>query len=104
AAAVLLAAGTSGKRFALPNARIMLHQPWGGAEGSASDINIRAKEIDRLKGLINDILVRHTGQTKKKIEVDTDRDFFLSAEEAKKYGVVDEVVFPMRKMKSPGKK
>ncbi len=104
AAAVLLAAGADGKRFALPNARIMLHQPWGGAEGSASDINIRAKEIDRLKGLINDILVRHTKQTKKKIEADTDRDFFLSAEEAKKYGVVDEVVFPMRKMKTPGKK
>ncbi|MCK9555800.1 ATP-dependent Clp protease proteolytic subunit [bacterium] len=104
AAAVLLAAGADGKRFALPNARIMLHQPWGGAEGSASDINIRAKEIDRLKGLINDILVRHTKQTKKKIEADTDRDFFLSAEEAKKYGVVDEVVFPMRKMKTQGKK
>ncbi|MDD5645244.1 MAG: ATP-dependent Clp protease proteolytic subunit [bacterium] len=104
AAAVLLAAGAPGKRFALPNARIMMHQPWGGAEGSASDINIRAREIDRLKNLINDILVKHTGQTKKKIEIDTDRDFFLSAEEARKYGVVDEVVFPFKKTRHPGKK
>ncbi|MCK5160600.1 MAG: ATP-dependent Clp endopeptidase proteolytic subunit ClpP [Candidatus Aureabacteria bacterium] len=99
AAAVLLAAGAAGKRYALPNSRIMLHQPWGGAEGSASDINIRAREITRLKELINDVLVKHTGQDRKKIEEDTDRDFFMSAEEAKKYGVIDEVIFPKHKKK-----
>ncbi|MCK4947519.1 MAG: ATP-dependent Clp endopeptidase proteolytic subunit ClpP [Candidatus Aureabacteria bacterium] len=99
AAAILLASGASGKRYALPNSRIMLHQPWGGAEGSASDINIRAKEITRLKELINDVLVKHTGQDRKKIEEDTDRDFFMSAEEAKKYGVIDEVIFPKHKKK-----
>lgn len=99
AAAILLASGAAGKRYALPNSRIMLHQPWGGAEGSASDINIRAKEITRLKELINDVLVKHTGQDRKKIEEDTDRDFFMSAEEAKKYGVIDEVIFPKHKKK-----
>jgi len=99
AAAILLAAGAAGKRYALPNSRIMLHQPWGGAEGSASDINIRAREITRLKELINDVLVKHTGQDRKKIEEDTDRDFFMSAEEAKKYGVIDEVIFPKHKKK-----
>ena len=93
AAAILLSAGAAGKRYALPNSRIMLHQPWGGAEGSASDINIRAREITRLKELINDVLVKHTGQDRKKIEEDTDRDFFMSAEEAKKYGVIDKVIF-----------
>ncbi len=91
-AAVLLAAGTKGKRYALPHARIMLHQPLGGAQGQATDINIQAKEIMRLRSLINDILVKHTGQSLERIEKDTDRDFYMTAEDAKGYGIVDEVI------------
>ncbi|KUK14015.1 MAG: ATP-dependent Clp protease, protease subunit [bacterium] len=91
-AAVLLAAGTKGKRYALPHARIMLHQPLGGAQGQATDINIQAKEIMRLRGLINDILVKHTGQSLERIEKDTDRDFYMTAEDAKEYGIIDEVI------------
>ena len=90
--AVLLAAGAPGKRYALPNSRIMIHQPWGGAEGTAADISIQAKEILRLKAMLNNILSSHSGQPLKKIEKDTDRDFFMSADEAVKYGLVDEVV------------
>jgi ATP-dependent Clp protease protease subunit len=90
--AVLLAAGSPGKRYALPNARIMIHQPWGGAEGTAADINIQAKEILRLRSMLNQILSKHTGQDLSRIETDTDRDFFMSAEEAKTYGLVDNVV------------
>ena len=90
--AVLLAAGTAGKRFALPHSRIMIHQPWGGAQGTASDINIQAQEILRTKATLNGILAAHTGQKLSKIEKDTDRDFFMSAEEAVKYGLVDQVV------------
>ena len=90
--AVLLAAGTAGKRFALPNSRIMIHQPWGGAQGTAADIDIQAKEILRLKAMLNGILAKHTGQQVKKIEKDTERDFFMSAEEAVSYGLVDSVV------------
>jgi ATP-dependent Clp protease, protease subunit len=90
--AVLLAAGTKGKRYALPNARIMIHQPWGGAEGQATDIHIQAKEILRLKDRLNEILAHHTGRPVKEVEHDTDRDYFLSAEEAKTYGLIDEVV------------
>ncbi len=90
--AVLLAAGAKGKRFALPNARIMIHQPWGGAEGTAADINIQAQEILRLRKMLNEILSKHTGRPIKKVEVDTDRDNFMSAEEALKYGLVDSVV------------
>ena len=90
--AVLLAAGTAGKRFALPNARIMIHQPWGGAQGTASDIIIQAEEILRLKKSINDILAHHTHKELSEIENDTDRDFFMSAEQAKDYGLVDSVV------------
>jgi ATP-dependent Clp protease, protease subunit len=90
--AVLLAAGTRGKRFALPNARIMIHQPWGGVQGQASDISIQAKEILRLRDRINQILAEHTGKAISIIEKDTDRDFFMSAVEAKEYGLVDEVV------------
>ncbi|MDD4871018.1 MAG: ATP-dependent Clp endopeptidase proteolytic subunit ClpP [Kiritimatiellae bacterium] len=90
--AVLLAAGTRGKRFALPNARIMIHQPWGGVQGQASDISIQAKEILRLRDRINQILSEHTGKPIAVIEKDTDRDFFMSAAEAKEYGLVDEVV------------
>ena len=90
--AVLLAAGARGKRFALPNARIMIHQPWGGVEGQASDISIQAKEILRLRDRLNEILAAHTGKSLEEIARDTDRDFFMSAEEARKYGLVDEVV------------
>jgi ATP-dependent Clp protease protease subunit len=90
--AVLLAAGTKGKRFALPNSRIMIHQPLGGAQGQATDIEIQTKEILRMKKNLNEILAHHTGQPVKTIEKDTDRDFFMSAKEAVKYGLVDEVV------------
>ncbi len=90
--AVLLAAGTKGKRYALPNARIMIHQPWGGMQGTATDISIHAKEILRMKDLLNEILAHHTGKPLDQITKDSDRDFFMSAEEAKAYGLVDEVV------------
>ena len=90
--AVLLAAGAPGKRFALPHSRIMIHQPWGGAQGTASDINIQAQEILRTKATLNGILAAHTGQKLSKIEKDTDRDFFMSAEEAVAYHLVDQVV------------
>ena len=97
--AVLLAAGTPGKRYALPHARIMIHQPWGGAEGQATDINIQAQEILRLRARLEEILAKHTKQPLDKIKKDTDRDFFMSAEEAKKYGIVDEVVESIGKKK-----
>lgn len=89
---LLLAAGTKGKRYSLPNARVMIHQPWGGAQGTASDIHIQAKEILKLKEQLNQILVHHTGQSLDRIEKDTDRDYFMSAEEAKNYGIVDAVI------------
>jgi len=91
-AAVLLAAGAKGKRFALPNARIMIHQPWGGVQGQAADISIQAKEILRLRDRINEILSSHTGRAVEVISKDTDRDYFMSAQESKDYGLVDEVV------------
>ena len=91
-AAVLLAAGTKGKRYCLPNARVMLHQPAGGMEGTASDIKIHAEEILKLKALLNQLLADFTGKPIDVIERDTDRDFFISAEEAKAYGLVDEVL------------
>ncbi len=90
--AVLLAAGSPKKRYALPNARIMIHQPWGGVQGQATDISIQAKEILRLKDRLNEILAHHCGQSVDSIGRDTDRDRFMSAEEAKTYGLVDEVV------------
>ncbi|MBU2538721.1 MAG: ATP-dependent Clp endopeptidase proteolytic subunit ClpP [Proteobacteria bacterium] len=90
--AVLLAAGTEGKRYALPNSRIMLHQPMGGFQGQASDIDIHAKEILRMRQALNSILARHTKQKLKKIQVDTDRDFFMGAEEAKAYGIIDKML------------
>lgn len=90
--AVLLTAGAKGRRFALPNARIMIHQPWGGAEGKASDIEITAKEILRLKEILNGILAKHSCQKMADVVKDTDRDHFMSAEEAKKWGLIDEVL------------
>ena len=90
--AVLMAAGTKGKRYALPNARIMIHQPWGGVQGQASDISIQAKEILHTRDRLNEILALHTGKTMEAIAKDTDRDFFMSAAEAREYGLVDEVV------------
>ena len=90
--AVLLTAGAKGKRYALPNARIMVHQPWGGTQGTASDISIHAQEILRMRDELNKILARHTGQPLEKIQKDTDRDFFMSAQESKDYGLVDGVI------------
>ena len=90
--ALLLCAGSKGKRFALPAARIMIHQPWGGVQGAAADISIQAREILRLREKLNEVLVKHTGQPLEKIQKDTDRDYFMSAEEAKAYGIVDEVI------------
>jgi ATP-dependent Clp protease, protease subunit len=92
AAAVLLLAGAPGKRFALPNARVLLHQPHGGAQGQAVDIELQAREIVRLRKLLDGIIARHTGQPLEKVEKDTDRDFILIAEEAKVYGCVDEII------------
>jgi len=90
--AVLLAAGTKGKRFSLPHARVMIHQPWGGVEGQASDIGIHAREILRVREELNQILCKHTGQTLTRIEQDTDRDRFLGSHEAREYGLIDEVI------------
>ncbi|MGI8793945.1 MAG: ATP-dependent Clp protease proteolytic subunit [Acidimicrobiales bacterium] len=92
AAAVLLAAGTKGKRYCLPHARIMLHQPYGGVGGQATDIEIQAREIQRMRELIDHILSHHTGQSIEKVSRDTDRDFYLSASEARDYGLIDEVI------------
>ncbi len=96
-AAVLLAAGTKGKRYALPNSEIMLHQVMGGVTGEAVEIEITARQILKIKDKINRILAKHTGQPVEKIEKDTDRDFYLSAEEAKEYGLIDEVISPSKK-------
>ncbi len=92
AAALLLAAGTRGKRLSLPNANILIHQPMGGARGQASDVGIQARQILRIKDRLNEIFVKHTGQPKEKIETDTDRDFYMTAEEAKEYGLIDKVI------------
>ncbi len=97
--AVLLAAGSPGKRYALPHARIMIHQPWGGVQGQAADISIQAAEILKLRSKLELILAKHTKQPLEKIQKDTDRDFFMSSEEAKAYGLVDEVVSNMNKNK-----
>lgn len=97
--AILLAGGRPGKRFALPHARIMIHQPWGGVQGQATDISIQATEILKLRSKIEDILAKHTKQPLEKIKKDTDRDFFMSAEEAKAYGIVDEVLTNIVKKK-----
>lgn len=92
AAAVLLAAGTAGKRFALPNSKIMIHQPWGGAQGQATDIKIQAEEILKTRKQINEILAVHSGQNVKKIDTDTERDYYMSASEAQDYGLIDSVL------------
>ena len=92
AAAVLLAAGTKGKRFALPHARVLLHQPYGGGGGQASDIELQAKEILRMRDLLNQMLAADTGQSAERLQKDTDRDFIMDAEEAKAYGIIDEVI------------
>ena len=101
--AVLLAAGTKGKRYCLPHARVMIHQPWGGAQGTASDINIHAEEILRMKKMLNGILATHSGRPIEDVEKDSDRDKFMSAEEAKAYGLVDEVLVPGAETKAAGK-
>ncbi len=95
--ALLLAAGTKGKRYALPHSRIMIHQPWGGVQGQATDISIQAKEILRLRDKIEEILAFHTGQPLEKIKKDTDRDYFMSSQEAKDYGLIDEVIIGKQK-------
>ena len=95
-AAILLAGGTKGKRFGLPHTRIMLHQPWGGMRGTATDISIQAEEILRMKKCLNEILVKHTGQPLERIEGDVDRDYYMSSQEAKEYGLVDEVIETLR--------
>lgn len=99
--ALLLAAGTKGKRYALPNARILIHQPLGGSHGQASDIAIQAKEILRVKDNLNRILMKHTGKELAKIEADTDRDFFMSGEEAKAYGIIDKVMASRDDLEEP---
>ncbi|MCX7718482.1 MAG: ATP-dependent Clp endopeptidase proteolytic subunit ClpP [Candidatus Sumerlaeaceae bacterium] len=101
--AVLLSAGTKGKRYALPNARIMIHQPSGGAQGQATDISIAAKEILRVRERLNEILVKHTGQSLERITADSERDFFLSAEEAVEYGIVDKIIYDSRAFSKNGK-
>jgi len=91
-AAIILSAGTPGKRYALPHSKIMIHQPWGGITGQASDIVIQAKEIIRAKGVLNELLGKHTGHTVEEVRKDCERDYYMSAEEAVKYGVVDEII------------
>jgi len=95
--ALLLAAGTKSKRFALPHSRVMIHQPMGGFYGQAADVEIHAKEILKMKETLNNILAKHTGQSLDKIQIDTDRDFFMSSQEAKDYGIVDEVIVTIKK-------
>jgi len=97
--ALLLAAGTKGKRYALPHARIMIHQPLGGVQGQATDIDIQAREIIRMREILNKILEKHTNQPLERIQRDTDRDFFMSAEQAKEYGIIDEVLITRKEMK-----
>ncbi|MHC4158599.1 MAG: ClpP family protease [Planctomycetota bacterium] len=103
-AAVILAAGTKGKRHALPHAKVMLHQVWGGVSGQAADIKIQAEEILKAKVMINEILAKHTGQSIEKIAAETERDRYMTAEEAKEYGLIDEVLHEEEKEKKKGKK
>jgi ATP-dependent Clp protease protease subunit len=94
AGAIILAGGTKGRRFALPYSRTMIHQPWGGAQGSVADINIQTKEFLAIRQILNEILAKHTSQPLERIEKDTDRNFWMSAVEAKEYGLVDDVIQP----------
>lgn len=98
--ALLLTAGTTGKRFALPHSRIMIHQPIGGFYGQATDVEIHAREMLRMKEVLNNILIKHTGQSMEKIRLDTERDYFMSGEEAKDYGIIDEVIKTLKKQKA----
>ncbi|MBI5674935.1 MAG: ATP-dependent Clp endopeptidase proteolytic subunit ClpP [Nitrospirae bacterium] len=97
--ALLLTAGTTGKRFALPHSRIMIHQPIGGFYGQATDVEIHAREMLRMKEVLNNILIKHTGQPMEKIKLDTERDYFMSSEESKDYGIIDEVIKTLKKQK-----
>ncbi len=103
-AAMLLTAGEKGKRFALPHSRIMIHQPWGGAQGQATDVEIQAKEILRIKHIGNEILAFHTGQPIEKVRKDTERDFYMSPEEAKAYGIIDQIILRSKDIIGEGKK
>ncbi len=102
--ALLLLAGASGKRYALPNARIMIHQPLGGVRGQATDIEIQAKEILRMRAKLNELIVKHTGQAIERVEKDTDRDYFMGATEAKAYGILDEVQIPRKGVTPPSER
>ncbi|HEX8823464.1 MAG TPA: ATP-dependent Clp endopeptidase proteolytic subunit ClpP [Archangium sp.] len=102
--AVLLLAGAKGKRYALPSSRIMIHQPLGGVRGQATDIEIQAKEILRMRAKLNELIVKHTGQSIERVEKDTDRDFFMGATEAKAYGILDEVQIPRKVLAPPGER
>jgi ATP-dependent Clp protease, protease subunit len=102
--AVLLLAGAKGKRYALPSSRIMIHQPLGGARGQATDIEIQAREILRVRAKLNELIVKHTGQAIERVEKDTDRDYFMSAAEAKAYGILDEVQNPRKALTPPGER
>ena len=103
-AALLLAAGTKGKRYALPHGRVMIHQPLGGAQGQATDIDIHAREILKMRDELNEILAKHTGQDIEKIRKDTERDYFMSSEEAKEYGIIDKVISKREMQEQFGKK
>jgi len=94
--AVLLAGGSKGKRYVLPHSRVLIHQPWGGVEGSTTDVNIHTREMLRLRKVVNEVLSFHTGQSLKKIQVDTERDFFMNAEQAVEYGLADEILSPVK--------
>ena len=101
--AFLLTAGTKGKRYALPNARVMIHQPMGGFQGQATEIDIHAREILKIRERLNEIMTKHTGQPLEKIALDTERDYFMSSEEAKRYGLIDEVITrPLKSLKPVG--
>ncbi|HVH32050.1 MAG TPA: ATP-dependent Clp endopeptidase proteolytic subunit ClpP [bacterium] len=97
-AAVVLAGGAKGKRFALPYSQILIHQPWGGAQGTTADIDIQARQFLKLRGLVNEILAKHTGQPIERLERDTDRDFWMDVHAAKEYGLIDEVIKPREKV------
>ncbi|MGZ3458908.1 MAG: ATP-dependent Clp protease proteolytic subunit, partial [Archangium sp.] len=102
--AVLLLAGAKGKRYALPSSRIMIHQPLGGVRGQATDIEIQAKEILRMRAKLNELIVKHTGQSIERVEKDTDRDYFMGAAEARSYGIIDEVQNPRKAITPPGER